>query len=150
MTATVMQQKKHYVLGFALNENHNAVLLAIKNRPEVQQGLFNGLGGVKNPAESPVQAMVRKFREECGIDTTKDDWNLFHHLEGTDYIVHCYSATMDIMKAKTKSDEEIVIRQVTDSIGWRGLEVASHRVVRDLRYLIPMACEAERALLQRF
>jgi 8-oxo-dGTP diphosphatase len=150
LPGSVLTRKKQYVLGFAMNEEHNQMLLAVKNRPEVQQGLLNGLGGEKNPVESPVQAMIREFREECGIETNKDQWNSFHRLEGFDYIVYCYAITLDITQARQKTDEELEVHFINDYMGWRSLELAAHRVVPDLRFLVPMAVEAERVRLQRF
>lgn len=63
---------KHYVLGFYLTP-HGVVLIE-KTKPDWQRGLCNGLGGSVEPSERGVEAMVREFREESGIETAADDW----------------------------------------------------------------------------
>lgn len=69
-----------YVLGFAFTNTSDPassfVLVRLKARPEWQKGWFNGIGGRIEEDERPVQAMVREFREETGIETIESDWVL--------------------------------------------------------------------------
>ena len=49
----------NYVLGFAFNKNFREVLLILKNKPQWQKGLYNGIGGKIEEGELPIEAMVR-------------------------------------------------------------------------------------------
>jgi len=63
-----------YVVGFCIDLAQGQVLLVKKNRPEFQKGKWNGIGGKIEPGEQPIDAMVREFREEAGIQTAPIDW----------------------------------------------------------------------------
>ena len=43
-------------------------------KPDWQSGLVNGLGGSIESGETIHEAMVREFREECGVDTHQKQW----------------------------------------------------------------------------
>ena len=60
--------KTRYVVGFAFDHKLEGVLLCQKNRPEWQAGKLNGLGGKIENGESPIEAMIREFKEEAGLD----------------------------------------------------------------------------------
>lgn len=64
---------RRYVLGFAFDGNDRCVLMDRK-KDDWQQGLINGLGGSIEDGETPVAAMIREFREECGAETATSDW----------------------------------------------------------------------------
>lgn len=97
---------KRYVLGFAFDENK--VLLIQKVRPSWQAGCYNGLGGSIEENETPVDAMVREFKEECGIETEWNDWQEYAVMHGKDWIVHCFrNMDCELKKAKTQTDERI-------------------------------------------
>ena len=69
---------KEYVLGFAFNKRKDEIVLIEKQKPDWQKGKLNGVGGkLENEDESPLYAMVREFKEETGVDTKIDQWNLF-------------------------------------------------------------------------
>jgi len=85
-----------YVVGFSFNEDMSRVLLMLKNRPEWQEGKYNGVGGKIDGDETPIEAMVREFREETGVATLPEDWYELALLHGTDHAgdkfeVHCFS-----------------------------------------------------------
>lgn len=68
-------QPVEYVLGFAFDPIGQYVLLINKNRPKWQEGLLNGVGGKVDAEDKSLEdAMVREFKEETGINTTKADW----------------------------------------------------------------------------
>lgn len=64
---------QRYVLGIATDPAHAGVLLVLKNRPDWQAGLLNGIGGKIESGETPDQAIVREFYEETGIRTDFTD-----------------------------------------------------------------------------
>lgn len=96
---------KKYVLGFAFNDNF--VLLIKKNKPEWQKGLYNGLGGKIEKSETPVAAMVREFKEECGIQTKEEDWEQYAVMIGDDFKVYCFESRniFDLCNAKKTTSE---------------------------------------------
>lgn len=61
----------NYVLGFMFNPERDKVVLIEKNRPEWQAGKLNGVGGKVEQGETPLQAMIREFYEETGINQTE-------------------------------------------------------------------------------
>jgi 8-oxo-dGTP diphosphatase len=65
---------RHMVVGFLFREQ--SVLLVQKNRPSWQRGLLNGVGGALEIGESPLEAMVREFREETRYQGDLD-WRYF-------------------------------------------------------------------------
>lgn len=98
---------KKYVVGFAFNGPD--VLLIKKNRPKWQKGLYNGLGGHIEENETPIVAMVREFKEECGIETTELQWEEFAIMKGKDWVCYCFWArnTFDLCNAIQTTDEEL-------------------------------------------
>lgn len=79
-----------FVLGFLFNQTLDMVLLIRKSRPQWQCGLLNGVGGKVEKDESPMDAMVREFREETGAHTGVGDWNFFARMSGTGFVVDCF------------------------------------------------------------
>lgn len=69
-----------YVAGFAFCGHR--VLLIRKSHPQWQRGKLNAVGGHIEQAESPIQAMVREFREETSLVTEEEDWTRFCVLRG--------------------------------------------------------------------
>jgi len=97
----------NYCLGFAFSED--AVLLIRKKKPDWQEGRLNGIGGKLEPGETPVEAMVREFAEECGVETQATDWGCFAVITGSDWRVVCFRAAPDnVGTARTTTEEEIV------------------------------------------
>lgn len=129
----------HYTVGFMFSEDLRTVLLISKERPAWQKGKLNGIGGKVNIGESPVQAMVREFKEETGLVTTKDDWSLFHyerHPSGT--VLHFYvaQAPLAVLEARESLTDEVVELWSAD------LHINLDRKdfsVYNLPYLLPMA-----------
>ena len=56
-----------YVLGFAFNKGCTEVLLIEKKRPNWMVGKLNGVGGHIEDGETPIDAMVREFKEETNL-----------------------------------------------------------------------------------
>jgi hypothetical protein len=64
MNPTPIEPKHRFVLGFVFDFEAKKVLLVLKNRPDWQTGLLNGLGGKIEADETPLEAMEREFKEE--------------------------------------------------------------------------------------
>ena len=122
-----------YVAGFMF-EGDRAALIR-KKRPAWQLGKLNGIGGHIEDGESPLDAMVREFREETGYDTISLDWKPVAELEGMGFRVHFFYSYGDLSKLKTTTDEEIVIVDVDY------LRVCD--TIPNLAWLIPMAKSLE-------
>lgn len=121
-----------YVVGLMFNENKEKILLIMKERPEWQKGLLNGIGGKIEKGENPFQCMVREFKEEVGIETTIYDW--IHYLtisNDKSFIVHFFYCFSDKMfRAKAQTDEIPIIIPVKD--------IKSFSTINNLQYLIPL------------
>lgn len=123
-----------YVTGFAFSDDQSKVVLIKKTKPEWQAGRFNGVGGKIEEGETPVQAMVREFKEETGLETTLESWNVVCVFEGKDFVVNFFSRFGDdIHDVKTTTEETVLI---TDT-------AFAHDVpelyISNLLWLIPMA-----------
>lgn len=116
-----------YVAGFMFSEDKKKVALIIKNRPQWQKGLMNGIGGHVETGEKPYDAMVREFEEETGV--RHSDWNHFCTLQGPFGKVHFYKAIGVLGRLKTLTDETVCVCKA-----WR-----LNGVVPNLNWLIPMA-----------
>jgi len=126
----------HYVVGFMFSADLRFVLLVLKNRPDWQRGKLNGVGGKVEENESPDQAMSREFLEEAAIDT--EDWLRFATLgDDRGWIIHFYYAKGDINKAKTVTDESLMMFPL-----WK---VSSDTtLIPNLTWLIPMALSMQK------
>lgn len=104
---------RHYVLGLAFDADAENVLLIRKNRPDWQAGKLNGAGGKVEPGETPLQAMIREFQEETGLDTSAAYWTPFGRIEAPQYVVHCFRArTSRIHDGETMTDELVEVTEV--------------------------------------
>ena len=119
-----------YSVGFLHNDTR--VVLVLKNRPEWQCGLFNGVGGHIEEGETPHECMVREFKEEAGVYVPK--WDHFLTLEGTKARVYCFAANDNggyINNIKTMTDEEI---RVVEFIHPH----AMYQTVPNLKWILPL------------
>lgn len=97
-----------YVLGFAFNDAF--VLLIEKKRPKWQAGRLNGVGGHIEENETPLDAMVREFREETGLHTTASQWEEYATMKSHDWECVCFRSRneFDIGYARKMTDEKPV------------------------------------------
>lgn len=68
------------VAGFLFDNEKNSVLLIRKERPDWQKGSLNGIGGKIELGESPLEAIIREFQEETGLQVL--GWKQFCTLHG--------------------------------------------------------------------
>lgn len=141
-----MSEQKQYVVGFMFDSFRTNVVLIKKNRPEWQAGKLNGVGGKIEQGETPIDAMVREFYEETGVQTYPDDWTQFCVLSGDNakvYVFKCYNAIY-IYRVTTMTDEQI---GVYDS---RLLNALTRwvEIIPNLMWLIPMASYNEKFLAE--
>ncbi|MCA9872171.1 MAG: NUDIX domain-containing protein [Anaerolineales bacterium] len=90
---------RSYVLGFAFDSNDRCVLID-RNKDDWQQGRINGLGGSIEEGETAISAMMREFREECGVETASFDWR---------YILTVCNPEWKIAVFKGQIDESVTL-----------------------------------------
>ena len=121
-----------YVCGFMFNEDLSQVALIVKNKPEWQKGVLNGIGGKIEIGESGLDAMIREFKEETGLHY--EDWRPLLSLREDDWQVlfffakcpHQHFADID-----TTTDEEVLKANMD--------YLPSLATIDNLQWLVPMA-----------
>lgn len=135
-----------YVVGYLFNQDLTQVLLIRKKRPEWQAGLLNGVGGKCELGEPAIISMDREFTEETGM--AEQHWHQYMTLTcKTDPLtsewrsqIKFFWAIGDPRKAKTVSDEELVVLNV---------ENATNRddVISNLPWTLTMARECAEGVI---
>ena len=129
-----------YVVGFCFKNDASHVLLIAKQRPAWQSGMLNGIGGKVENGETDVQAMVREFHEEAGVETGTGDWQLFAQLPFPGGLVSFYRLFNDtVFHAFVQTTVEHVVPVAIDML-------PKLPTIPNLQYLIPMAVHADSAL----
>lgn len=122
-----------YVVGFKFNRDLDQVALIRKLRPEWQRGLLNGVGGKIEPGETPLEAMVREFREETG---GSGDWTHFLSMAGEDerseFYIEFFYAVGDLDVA-TQEEEQVEVCLISHLLSPRA------SAVDNLRWIVPLA-----------
>jgi len=128
---------KKYVAGLMFSIDGLSVALIVKNKPDWQKGLLNGIGGKieeydsvdsKTIKKRNLNAMVREFKEETGVEY--HNWELFLKMSGnntdedkTPFSVDFYRAfTDEIYNVTTITEESIVIRNVCDLLSLNAID----------------------------
>lgn len=133
-----MECEENYVAGFAYCDEFSGgshVLLIKKNRPDWQAGKLNGVGGHIEPGESPLQAMVREFREEAGVHVPS--WRHFATVTDENrFRVEFFSTKLDFKTAyqtHATTDEELQwVRLRELGYSW------SRPIIPNLSFLVPL------------
>ena len=124
-----------YVLGLAFNTERDHVVLIEKNKPVWQKGKLNGIGGKIEQNEWVLEAMVREFFEETGIETVPNEWTKQCKLQGQGYSVFVFRAfTNAIFNAKTMESEHVTVKPVC-------IDLLASRGVSNLPWLVAMALD---------
>lgn len=139
MTDNVVGKKM--VAGFLFSGSR--VLLVQKTRPAWQDGLWNGVGGVIEKEETPVQAMVREFREETGYASDEMFWEHFcTEVESFNAMVYFYRAVaplgFHLWPHANDQGEPLAWINVADACSGR------QHVIGNLRWLLPLALDPRR------
>jgi 8-oxo-dGTP diphosphatase len=130
-----MVQRIEYVAGFMFSEDRTHLALIQKKKPEWQRGRFNAIGGKIEPGEGALDAMVREFQEETGVDTTPEVWESLATLTGPGWRVHFFHAFTDsVWDARTTTDEEVFVGAVAGF-------TANQFLMDNLKVLIPLALD---------
>lgn len=110
-----------YVVGFLFDDNMTQVCMIKKSRPVWQNGLLNGIGGKIDERETPLEAMIREFREETGVDTTARTWSHVCTLRFPYAEIEVYAGKNSeyFEVADTNTDEEIVKQSMSEVLFWR-------------------------------
>lgn len=95
---------EQYVLGFLFDATRESVLLMLKQRPEWQHGLWNGVGGKIEGDETPEVAMRREFAEEAGLNVA---WTAFGLMIGVGWTVHLFASYTRWEQPRQMEAEEI-------------------------------------------
>lgn len=119
------------VAGFLFYKDR--VVLVKKTKPEWQAGLLNGIGGKIEPGESPFDAMVREFEEETGYRTL--EWEEFAVEIGPVSTVYFFRTQVDECPPMPHHND--VGEQIISVFAYN----PPHKVVGNLRWLVPMALD---------
>ena len=124
---------KKYVLGFMFNPEATSVLLIRKNRPDWQRGLLNGIGGKVNEFETPMNAIIREFREETGVDVGENwDCRILLMNRIISYNIWIFSVfSKEIHHADALTDESLSLVPVS-------LIPSMNEVIPNLKWMIPL------------
>jgi 8-oxo-dGTP diphosphatase len=124
-----------YVAGLMFSPDGHQLAMVLKDRPKWQAGLFNAIGGKIESGEEPIQAMVREFKEETGVDTSVSDWQFFTRIEGEDFEVSFFTMFSDkVQDVKT---------QETETIHLINPYQLPMNIIFNMRWLIPAALEQQ-------
>ena len=120
-----------YVAGFYFEEN--LVFLVLKNKPDWQKNLWNGIGGKIENGETPAAAMRREFREETGLDI--QEWEKFAVLrDERDWNVHFFrSFSMVRAGAMPKQNDR------GEALQWHTVDSPPSCCIPNLYWLVPFA-----------
>lgn len=128
------------VVGFMFAGGASSVLLVCKLRPDWQRGLWNGVGGVMERDETPVQAMMREFQEETNYETTAEDWRHFATEVGPfGSYAYFFSSTLKSHHRSSWPSHN----DAGEKLMWRGVNdvVCSSMVLGNLHWLVPLALD---------
>jgi 8-oxo-dGTP diphosphatase len=123
---------QEYACGFLFSPDRKRVLLIRKNRPAWQAGKLNGVGGKLEAGESPLDAMIREFREEAHLSI--ESWQHILTLTGPDWRGHFFRAFGPIDEAKAITDEALEIHP---------LESLPRDTIPNLHWMIPLMLDED-------
>ena len=116
------------VVGFAFSGDLRTVLLIRKRRPASQAG------------KSFIDAMVREFSEEAGINTLPSDWTHFASLDAPRWRIAFFKATLpqaDLVRAAAAPPLTHETLELHSLVGLRDQET-----MRNLRWMVPFCLDS--------
>jgi 8-oxo-dGTP diphosphatase len=130
--------RRLYVVGFLFDNRGENVLLIRKTKPPWMKGKLNGIGGKIEHGESPINAMIREFKEETGCNGPL--WKLLGTLENPDFEMYVFYDFSDraMLEARTQVDDVGRGEGTIEYVNY--FPVFPHTIDRmpNLRWLIPM------------
>lgn len=125
---------QRYVVGFYFNMTRTRLALIRKTKPAWQAGLLNGIGGKIELGETPLQAMVREFKEEGGVIAM--NWREFCVMEFQGAEIYFFTTRGEIMPwTQPESPEMVEIINVD--------QLDSVATIPNLRWLVRMALDKD-------
>lgn len=107
-------------LGLAFTADKSELAIVRKRKPDWQANKLNAVGGKIEEGETPLEAMVREFEEEAGIQTQPEEWEYFGSLSGTDFHVSLYKRFNDDVRQLDPHgrivDGEVIALRRTESV----------------------------------
>ena len=119
-----------YVVGFAFV--NDCVLLIHKKRPDWQKDFLTGVGGKLEKCELFIDAMIREFREESGLEIL--NWKLFCRYRHNDNKVFFYAAKISVkqfLQVRNMTDEKLSLIHCD--------YLYKFKTIENLKWLIPLA-----------
>lgn len=126
-----------YVVGFLFDKSIELVVLIEKQKPEWQKNKWNGVGGKIETEETPLQAMVREFKEEAGLEI--NDWRQYCIICGNNFEIYIFYSIVEaehLMRVRTMTDENIGVWSLARVNIW------NFPLLPDMRWILPMAIVA--------
>jgi len=128
-----------YTVGFLFTKDKREVMLVHKNRPGWQKGLYNGIGGHIDDGETPLECMIREFKEEADLDIK--DWQEFCILtDNKEWRVHFFRSfdSDDKFNLYNSNTDEMIVPCLFRKDEYDGILLPDN-VVPNLKWMIPMA-----------
>lgn len=90
--------------------NEDDVVLIRKTKPEWQAGKLNFVGGKVEDDETPLDCMVREFREETSVDIPADDWKYVGQMSRPDvFEISMFAHTSNAINGVITTTEEQIL-----------------------------------------
>jgi 8-oxo-dGTP diphosphatase len=123
-----------YVCGFLFDKDLNLVVLIEKQNPAWQKDKWNAVGGKVEPGETTLQAMIREFNEEAGLNV--ESWKQYCSLRGPEFEVAFFYSVVDaetLMNVRTLTIEKLGIWSIERVSMW------NFPLLPNIRWILPMA-----------
>jgi 8-oxo-dGTP diphosphatase len=134
-SSNMKNSNQKYVAGFMFTEDKTKVILIRKNKPDWQKGLFNGVGGKIEPNESPLNAMIREYHEEAGVEYK--EWDNFLTVDYYSSTVYFFKAFNDPCFYLSGTQEEEVITEIELN------DFPRNQVIPNLNWIVNLALDPD-------
>lgn len=127
------------VVGLAFSDDMRTVLLIRKRRPASQAGKLNGVGGKVEPGETFLDAMVREFREESGIDTSPESWTHFATLDAPRWQIAFFRTVLPLSVLDHAAQGPVLTHEQLELHSLVGLR--DQVTMSNLRWMVPLCLD---------